>query len=432
MAVLAIYLELSLPIHDDVFIPHIFGLFLACALAPAVRSWKRVALALVLLGIFCAFNLATTTFGVVSVVKKLKSVVYFVYLFGIAVVIMGAGHIWREKQARRITAIIFLTAGLAMLSFGAVEQMTGLRDISDRFRNVAYGELNADNESRDLELLDKVRPKAFAKETSFASRGVSVLLLIGALTSTGLAPRLLALAGVGAATAVFGSPIPAGFLVAMLYGISMPRRIQSRRAICLYFIALAAVAALSLGVAWMFSPVLQRRVELLTDLSDPSTYMRSGFMYEVAGKALAWNPVSGVGIGGEDELSSEFVLPLLGHVSTNTLINNAMWSIPFFTGLFGSFIAIVLLLAMALRVEFRHSAVFVLTILLILNSTGSIHSSSVWLVGALLFALLRAEQAPKGQRILLRKTGEVRRVKPKSPRPEPAPACLTEGSPSNA
>jgi hypothetical protein len=233
-----------------------------------------------------------------------------------------------------------------------------------------------------------VRPKAFTQETSFGARGVSLLLLAGALLSRSTLARLAALGGIVAAVPIFGSPIPAAFAVGLLYGLWVPRWAQSPRVLPVYLSTITLGAVFLLFAVAQFSTVVQRRVDLVRDGTDPSTYMRTMFMLEMAGKAIAWNPVSGVGLGGEDELGSDFVLPLLENVPTNTLINNALWSVLF----------LGLLLGFAWRVELRYRAVFIATILLVLNCTGAIHSSSVWIVGALLYSILRipvSVKAPK-------------------------------------
>jgi hypothetical protein len=398
LAILAIYLEWALPLGQKLFVPHFLAFLLALTLIPQIRAWRRFSLAMLLMLGFCAFNLSTSAFGSVPLHDRFRSVIYFVYLFGIALIIGVTKIIGESPLDRRIAATMFLGAGFSLLAFASVEQHTALYQVSDAFRSVAYKETNADNEARDLELLQKVRPKAFAQETSFGSRGVSVLLLIGALLSRDMMARVAALMGIVAAIPIFGSPIPAAFAVGLLYGLWVPRWAQSPKILPLYLGTITAGAAVLLFIVAQFSVVVQRRLDLVRDGTDPSTYMRTMFMMEMAGKAINWNPISGVGLGGEEELSSEFVLPLLENVPTNTLINNALWSVPFFTGLVGSLAFLLLLLTLTWRVELRYRAVFFATLLLILNCTGAIHSSSVWIVGAFLYSILRVPAAARAPR----------------------------------
>lgn len=386
LAIVAIYLELALPVSATIRVPHIAAFMLAVTLLPRFRYRRWVLVATVTAVGFCAFNVMSTSFGSVPLMERAKSTVFLLWLFSISVVLMASS--FPEGTDRRRVCQMFLAAGFSLLAFAFLEQRTPLAQVSDTFRLNAYGRIAYENDQRDEVLLGGTRPKAFTEEPSFAGRGISLLLLFGAMLARRTATRLAALAGIGAAVLVTGSPKPVVFALCLLCGLPVPQWCVRRKLVLPFQVFMGILAVAVIFVAVQTVPVLRQRFETIESGTDRSLWRRTGFMREMAGQALRHNPVSGVGFGGEDELSSDFTLPGLENDPTTSLINNAMWSIPFFTGITGSLLVAALLFALTRRLPAEHRLVFLLTIFATLNTTGSISSTSAWFIGAMLHCIL--------------------------------------------
>ena len=370
--------------------PSCFAFLLAIVLIPRIRQWRPVIIVACLATIFGIFNITTTVFGTVPATEKAKSAIWLVYLAVIATII--ARELRFDRRWRRRASAIFITAALALLLFASVEQRTSLGTLSNAFREKVFAG-GADSDKRDLILKGEVRPKAFLSETSHAARGVSTLLLVGAALGENVLLSSIAVGGMLVAVTIFASPVPLGFALCAMLGLFIPEFFVKKRLVCVYlaFIGVFCVGILTISVLTI--PVLRERWELYERGADRSSYRRTSFMREMAWKALVRNPVSGVGLGGEEELSNEFVLSGMAGGETVELVNNAMWSIPFYTGLVGTVLTIWFLTAIVKGLPVRHRLILISTVLVTLNCTGSISSSSAWIVGAFLFAICRGDSA---------------------------------------
>jgi hypothetical protein len=386
LVILAIYVQWELPLSGKIRIPHFFGFLLACTFLADFSRWRRCWPAVLACLGFILFNvLSSSLTSSVGLAARIGPCVYFFYLFGISAFISTGAFV--SEVNREWAANIILGFCFFILAFASLEQRTFLREVSDRGRIALYGGLSYESDDRDMEMVGRIRPKAFNSEPSFASRGVCELAILAALLSRRRWTRVSAVLCPFACLIIFASPAGAGYVVCALVGLFVLKRFQSPRGLLVYYGLAGLVSLLVFGLLLTTVPFLKERF-IQNRSSDLSTYMRTVFLREMAGKALEINPASGVGLGGEERLSSQFNVPTMEAQPIKNLINNAMWSIPFFTGLAGCLLFAWVLWICIWRVVPQRRMIFLSCIIMSLNVNGSISSASTWLLGGIMFSIL--------------------------------------------
>ncbi|MEM6822086.1 MAG: hypothetical protein AAF558_09120 [Verrucomicrobiota bacterium] len=388
LVIIAAYLAPSIPLWPTkLFIPFFATFLLAVTCLYRIPNWKPVLYGGVACLFFSGFNLLTSIDATVPIVEHIKSILYFLFL-AFSSLIIGSSIIF-TPNTRNLVGHLLLAAGFGVIAFGALEQRTPLAKISDTYRDAAYGYGKTDNEKRDIKLTGDIRPKVFTREPSHAARGASMLFILGAIAITSHWKRFLALLAIGVCIAIFGSPVPAGFFLALICGAFIPASVK-KRGLAMPFVAamgvagIAAIAALTIAI-----PSFADRVDTILEGRDASTKYRTTVVWSLALDALEINSVSGVGIGGEERLGSRAFLASRENATINTMINNALCSIPLFTGISGCIFFFAFFLFCLLRLPNQFYLFYGMVIFCLLFSTGAIHSSQTWSCGAILFAFIR-------------------------------------------
>jgi len=383
---LAAYLSPQFPLPGGITFPFLATGMLALLSLKKIRSWKPVFIGVGATFLFSIFNVLTSLSPEVPLIEHIKSIVYFLYLVTCSLIIANTPLF--PQTSRKWVGILLLSAGFGLLFLGAVEQKTPLKRISDKYRDIAYGYGRTDNEARDIQLTGSVRPKLFTREPSHAARGVSMVFILSAVATSSLALRLGALAGIALAVPVFGSPVPAGFLGALFCGAFIPRIVQQKGLAYPYAAFMGGVGLLALVALYTTVPSFTERIDSIREGRDASTIYRTTVVWSMARSALDLNALSGVGIGAEDKLGSDAFLESRQEATINTMINNAILSVPLFTGwagvVFFSLFAFIILLSVPPHLRLF----FFMVIFCLLFSTGAIHSTQAWSAGAILYAML--------------------------------------------
>jgi hypothetical protein len=207
---------------------------------------------------------------------------------------------------RRLIAGVFLGFSLLILIGCLLEGHAGLRPVSDAVRKVLYSKGIYENDLRDVQFYNRVRPKFFASEPASVTFCYTLFTFIWMVVSPWRRKLVLyaGLVGLG----LFAMPGPTLLLMLMLV-LPYMLFLASRRAGRLdvgRFLAVSCVALLFFGALVVLAQSLFAvRLEEAMSGNDPS------FFYRVRGPALAafdvfaHYPFAGAGLTGEPFIEKE-------------------------------------------------------------------------------------------------------------------------------
>lgn len=349
------------------------------------RTAKNAALCISILFAFIVFNLVSSTKATALLPDKIRS--SFLLFFNISsfILIVASYQILqplRQKLARAATILSLVALSLAFLE----TKSQTFAQVSDQFRARVYEEsLLYDAESRDFELAGKIRPKVFHSEPAHLAFALTSLSLIG----TALGPSALVfashvivclLAGI-----VIGSPIPV-YIAICSFPLLLPRILSPRIPLILCYSAAVVIGAAICTTAYYAIPSVRTRMELSLSGKDRSSFLRTTFQVQLAENGLSFNPFSGVGIGGQEEIK-EFLFsqPGVDPEKSNRAIQSPFWSLVLFTGIVGTSFVLAMLMFLAKRFADRPALEMIVWFLLLFQQGASIQVTFMWIVLAIAF-----------------------------------------------
>ena len=237
--------------------------------------------------------------------RRLNGVIQLTYSITI-----GYGLFLTVVQARRSQiAGLFLFISVFILIGCVLEDYTGLREISDRVRQVLYSKGIYDSDLRDMLLYNRVRPKFFASEPASVTFCFSLFAFVWFVTSRWRLKLFLyvALVGVG----IFAMPGPTLTLMLVLilpYMLFLASRKNGRLSVLRLF-KVAIVATFFLAAAVIVGQsAFHNRLQQIENGNDPS------FFYRVWGPTIAAReimrdyPITGAGITGEPFIEQRVIM----------------------------------------------------------------------------------------------------------------------------
>lgn len=212
------------------------------------------------------------------------------------------------SASRRQVEAIFLGFAIVVLIGCLLEDYTGLKDISDKAREIIYRKGIYENDLRDLALYNRIRPKFFASEPSSVTFCFSVFTFVWFTVSRWRWKMILYVAMVG--IGIFAMPGPTLLLMLILilpYMLFLRSRIRGRLNGTRFLQALIVATLCGLAFVVLAQTVFSERLRDITAGNDPS------FFYRVQGPALAARdvlkdyPFAGAGLTGEPFIERQVV-----------------------------------------------------------------------------------------------------------------------------
>ena len=294
-----IYTEFSVQLSENVPFPSVIAGFAGLVLL--LRRWRDIQLDHIKGFMLLMIVLLASVFaapGLEFLGKRFTGLVQLSY----SMVISYALFLTLLRATRRQIAAIFLSFSVLIIVGCALEDYTGLKDISDRARGAIYSANLYDADKRDLLLYGTIRPKLFTTEPSYVTFALTFFAFAWFMASEWRfkLPVYVAMMAVGM---VF---MPGPTLLLMLL-LLIPYQFLSMQARSVMRIAL--VGLVSLAVLVVFVAIAQSafsaRFKQIAEGGDASTFYRIEGPALVAGDVIQKYPLAGAGLTSENFIADD-------------------------------------------------------------------------------------------------------------------------------
>ena len=316
-----LYTGFTIQLSDKVPFPSVFA-----GVAGMILLWRRrnqITTAgftgfLVVMALYVASVLSATDIRFLP--RRVNGLIQLTY----SIVIGYALFLSVTQASRHQIARLFLVLSLVIVAGCLLEQYAGFRPVSDAVRKVLYSRGVYENDLRDLQFYNRIRPKFFSSEPSVVTLCYTLFTFLWMVVSPWRwkLAVYVALLGIG----LLAMPGPT-LLLMLLLMLPYMMFLASRKAGRLDFGRLLIVACIATVFAITFvmlAPVLfPARLAEIAAGNDPS------FFYRVQGPALAafrifdLYPFAGAGLTGEPFYDTEVTNAYLRSASYS-----ARWAVP--------------------------------------------------------------------------------------------------------
>ena len=294
-------------------------------------------------------------------------------------------YIKKIPDKRLLNIFAFTIISIAFLS--QLEVYTSIKELSDSFRNWAYGNTSYlyDSDKRDLALVGNIRPKVFAPEPSTHTILLSCLLLcyrfIKGLTLTVIDFVILILC----VAVYFATLSPSLFLAIILYillSVNWLKNLPLKMIPVFFsFIILVVIGGIELNV---FS-----RFYSFGDINEVSSVnVRVLYPILTMQDVIQHYPLFGIGIGNKEELVS--ISSFYAFNANQDLINEnillgsfALARMIIYFGLLGTLIFLLIIFNTVLTISFKHFLRFSTICFILVFSLGTFESMYFWFLLAI-------------------------------------------------